>query len=180
MACQVPTRANVEGKQWRAHHQKVREKEALPAASWTAKHSLTGVPSSARARDIIDLTYSRFQKQTQKACEKKGKHFEEMLQTDGFLPCDLLLDISQDGLRKAYSNAARSMCSNTSFYSFQADRMISPREHLHFLGWPQSSLKLEGIGLAALRDLSGEAMAPPSVGGVLTALALQMDSFERL
>ena len=125
---------------------------------------------------MLDLGYQRYHKSVQAECRKQNVNFEAKLDSNGLLPCDVYIDISQDGRRKAFAPHIRSMCSNASYYSYEHDRLISPVEHLKFLGWDVSRLSLRGLSLNAVRDLAGEAMSAPSIGVCITALALQIDS----
>ena len=159
---------------WCKTHEAARRMERLPAISWRAQRYLTGVPPLERPRDVLDLCYQRYWKATEERYKKEGKDFQSLIGEDGLIACRLFADLSQDGRRKAFAPHLRSMCSSSAYYTFDRDRMISPWEHLEFLGWHVSRLRLDGLTLHAVRDLAGEAMAAPSIGLAVTSLGLQM------
>ena len=161
---------------WQRSHEHARRTEALPRLSWCEHKYLTAVPALHRPRDVVDLTYQRYHKSMLAECQKKGACFESLLDKHGLLPCSLLVDVSQDGRRKAYAQHIRSMCSNACYYSFTQDRLVSPVEHLKFLGWDVGRLSFRNLTANAIRDLAGEAMSAPSIGICITALALQIDA----
>ena len=87
---------------------------------WSNGHSLIGVPNNKRCRDLIDLVYAQHH-------ISSGKKPNEQ----GFVSCELVLDVSQAINRSCYAEAfARSMCSGSSYYYYAADRMLTSWEHL--------------------------------------------------
>ena len=137
------------------------------APSFVKGHALAGVAEKARVRDSIDLCYALHH---QRMLEKEvGASGGPKRNAAGFFDIDCVLDTSQDMSRKPWAQRVRSMCSGSAFCYFPRDRMIVPREHLALLGFGQ--VCTTSLSHAQLRELSGEAMACPSVGLCLLTLA---------
>ena len=103
--------------------------------------------------DVIQLAY--------KATVKAGKD-----------PSQCIVDISQDGSRRPYSQMCRSITTSSHLFLFAVGRCLTPTEHLNIQGFPKLSLK--GLGDPAVKDLAGESMSPPCITLVILAALLSL------
>ena len=94
----------------------------------------------------------------------------------GFLEASKFhVDVSQCITRRAWAKTIRTLTTSTSIFSFSAQRLLLPSEHLHILGFP--AVSLQDLSPHAVRSLAGAAMAPPCVGVALVALILTLDTW---
>ena len=117
-------------------------------AGHTHTHDLRGVVSE-RSRDLIDLAW----------CYHTS------------LP--LYVDLSQSASRKPWTAVIRSMVSNSTYYSFAEDRVLTPGEHLRMLGIVTPTQQLPQS--VNIRNLAGEAMAAPCVALAISIAAQLLD-----
>ena len=121
-------------------------------ARWSEMHNLSGVVNE-RCVDLINLAWASV----------------------GRLP--LYCDLSQSASRKPWCQSVRSIVSASVIYSFEADRILILEEHYRLLG---IDMELPPLTPGDHRNLTGEAMAAPSVGlGILLAVAQLPDVWER-
>ncbi len=60
-------------------------------------------------------------------------------------------------------------------YSYALDKVILPEGQFYIYGFSHQALSVAGLSKATLRDLSGEAMALPSIGKFVFATALNLE-----
>ena len=158
---------------WKKVHADERAKlapNAMPATPWSSSHALTGLPHTERVEDLVNLIYARHH----------AKHFAEYGPSpQAFIPCSLIIDVSQDARRHSFvTSSVRSMVSGSIFYNFCLQRALCPWEHLQLLGWNRKELDKvwgqKGFSLSAVRDLAGESMACPCIALVTHALLMSM------
>ncbi len=70
---------------------------------------------------------------------------------------DLIIDVSQNPSRSAWSHGLRRVCRKSAFYSYESDRKLVPYEALRIYGWSNPSL--HGVSSSDAWDLIGETMA---------------------
>ena len=111
-------------------------------------HSLTD-----RALDVIDIAH-----------EMMGRE-QNSGEVVGFV------DVSQCVTRENWGITLPSMNASSLWWSFERKRLLVADEHLRVLGYdlPGASPTAR-LGGSAVRNLTGEAMAPPCVGAILGAL----------
>ena len=137
---------------WRKNSEKVR-KGLASVPAWSQSNVIVGMSTAPRVMDLVDVALAST---TQRA-------------PAGPLP-DLIVDVSQDVGRRPWTlDSVRSITTSSDLVSISRQRSILPQEHYRLLGYPD--VDLEGQSLHSQRDLSGEAMAPPSISFVL-AVAL--------
>eukprot|EP00971_Amphidinium_carterae_P328211 6459964-Amphidinium_carterae.1 len=150
---------------WIDKHKKLREEAGVDASeSWVKANaaSIRGVRGdSQRALDVIDLCYQIGRKQG--------------LQPN-LLASQAIADLSQDGSRKAwsYDRKVRSLTTSSDLFSFSRRRSLCPPEHMLLLGFVEPKCT---VSATAVRDLSGEAMGPPVVGTLATALLTSLPQY---
>ena len=105
---------------------------------WSEDHELLGI-RTARCRDVVDLGWAHS------------------------LTTPLYCDVSQSASQKPWSKTLRSMVSQSQFYSYSRDRLITSREHWQLLGFDATRLKFLDLSPSQVKNLAGEAMAPPNV-----------------
>ena len=129
------------------------------AASWCSTMRLSGVPDSERVHKLLDLAL-------------KTEQLKEPPQRRHVVQEELFADYSQCVSRSPWSrNVLRSLTTSTTLYSYALQRAISPSEHFALLGFPQLTAQvLASVTPSQLRDLSGEAMSPAVMGGLLAAV----------
>ena len=156
LSCEAATFKQGNKENWKLTHQKVRADYhiATDSVMWSTQHKLRGVPQgAARVRDCIDLAY---QVVTAKDADADLTN--------------LLVDISQDGSRQAWSSHLRSLTKTSSFYSYQVDRLLCASETLSALGFP-THLSWQNMSEAQIRDLAGESFAVPCASTCALVLA---------
>ena len=166
--CKVKSLAGQKSEKWRASHSAIKATLGTIPRKWSDGHRMQGLPPNKRCLELVDLTYQRHHL----AQANQGA----LPNSDGYMECGILIDVSQDIRRSCYAhNHMRSLCSGSSIYCYDKDRMIVPLEHLAVLGWDIEKVhpKLPTTLTASkLRDLSGEAMALPCVTQALASLCL--------
>jgi hypothetical protein len=89
---------------------------------------------------------------------------------------DLTADISQNPvwLQPRRGKSASVYCTKSRVYSFEHDRLFSPRELLGSLGWktPTTAPETAGLTDAQVQDLVGEAQALPCLAAATWGLLL--------
>eukprot|EP00971_Amphidinium_carterae_P335431 6471264-Amphidinium_carterae.4 len=118
---------------------------------WSASNEMRGV-NSQRARDLIDL-----------ACQMQDKE-------DWGSSKFLTIDYSQSAERKPWSHSScKSLVCASSLFICSRDRIAHPVEHAAMLGFDIKTMNFEGLSWSEIRDLTGDAMAAPTVGVVALA-----------
>eukprot|EP00971_Amphidinium_carterae_P288790 5734399-Amphidinium_carterae.1 len=92
------------------------------------------------------------------------------------LHCNYMVDITQNGHRKPWSVQPRSICGDSKLFFFPRGRALVAVEHLLLMGW-KATTNVSGATAHQVRDLAGEAMAPPCVGMATLSLALALPEF---
>jgi hypothetical protein len=64
----------------------------------------------------------------------------------------------------------KSMCHNSTYYSYEMQRVLDPIEHFQILGYDASTLRLGGLTSNDVRDLTGNAHDLRQVTIVLASL----------
>ena len=114
---------------------------------------------SARCKDLINIAWFR-----------STKDLTNPVHITAVRDC-LLVDISQDISRRPWSNRLGTFTTSAQIYSFRLGRVLLEEEKFYFLGFPRNT-KFSSLSMHALRDLSGDAMALPSVTMVIYSLLL--------
>ena len=167
---QVLAVAGPRSEKWRDAHESARNRlNGVMPPDWTLRHLLRGAPLNERVQDLINLVYAKHHI-SQIALGAEANE-------EGYVPCALVLDISQAIDRACFADAhVRSMCSGSSYYAFSEDRMLVHWEHLSLLGWNVTRLPPLPKSLTPhkIRELAGEAMAVPSITASVVAMGLCM------
>ena len=66
----------------------------------------------------------------------------------------LFVDVNSSVHMKPWGSL-KGMVTNSHFYSFEREAMLSAKDHLKILGYDVSSLRFDGIDDKAIRDLAG-------------------------
>ena len=151
---------------WRAHSKKVRAALGLSgddAGGWCAQNTVRGLHATERVTDLLNVAVEATMKE-------RASNGNSDLQNDDD-PVDLIIDVSQDVLRKPWcTQMCRSLTTSSELVSTQRKRAILPAEHLKLLGFAGCSL--EDVTPAQIRELAGECMAPPCVGTIMAVAML--------
>ena len=154
------------GTAWIAKHQEIRDQAGLvQSVSWSSGRTLRGVGlvGAERPRDLIDLAW---QVVTSKASD------ENLCQQ---IADRYVVDISQCGARKPWSDRIRSITTSSELFAFSRQRTLIPRELYTVMGWRH--VVLTSLSTSAQKDLVAESMAVPSVALCLVCLLTSMPSF---
>ena len=85
----------------------------------------------------------------------------------------LIIDASQSLLRKAFGQVWPTLTTSSSLYGVSEARAVLPREHFFILGFPRST-SFQGLSSSQVRNLAGEAIAPPAAAFVSYGMMLRM------
>ena len=88
-------------------------------------------------------------------------------------PESLVIDVSQSLSRKAFGLPWPTLTTSSHIFCVREGRPLLPREHFYMLGYSRFT-SFEGLSPAQLRNLAGEAVAPPSAAFVSYALMLHL------
>ena len=143
---------------------------------WSEHFALRGVPCTERYVDVINMAAQCFQK------ELLEKHLSENPQADksvkvigdAWKACEYVVDFTQSADRLPWTcGHMRSICANSTYFVFQRNRVLLPKEHLMLLGW-RCDVDVTALSDAATRDLAGESMGSPCVCACMAALSLSL------
>ena len=140
---------------------------------WTGMKSFAGrgVPRTARALEIIDL--AAIETLGSSAMVEKALRNERWLR-DQVVAADLVVDISQNPIRKAFTKNGKWPCLTTSsqVYSFARDSMLLPLEYMLLQGHRRTLSIPRGMKPSELRDLAGEGMSLPCLALLVWCMVL--------
>jgi len=143
---------------WKTHSAAMRAKHQIPASAtpWTRRGGvqLTGCPSTARVRDLLDVIWA--------AAMKQSPRFT----TSTTLRKGLWSDISQDIERQPMTLAKREkgmpvFTTSSVMYSFEFDMTLSGTDHLVLLGHPPARMSRAAFSESQMRNLAGEGYSIP-------------------
>ena len=127
-------------------------------APWTGHALLMGVPSLPRVKDLLDCAYVAVGRRIE---DENGR--------------TLIVDVSQDVCRSPWSWKVGCCTTSSQWYSYLHDRMICESEKFMLLGF-SPDVNVASLNRNDLRDLGGEAMACYSIGTVLAAVLVSLNS----
>ena len=146
---------------WQKKSSAIRQKMNIPreARPWAGRAGVTmmGIPHTPRAMDVLDLGYARMRERnptTPVAQLVSGLWANPAAQNDRF----------------PVSYSAPTPSTNTTMYSYEHDRGVSPVGVLQLLGWP-AALIPSSFSDRELRKLAGNSYSAPLVA-MLTAVLI--------
>jgi hypothetical protein len=149
-------------RQWVAQHAAVKESLKMTPKTklWCDQARSAGLDHlSTRCKDLINIAW----------------HAATRDMTDpvdiASVKASLMIDVSQDILRKPWTTHLGTFTTSAQLYSFRLERFLLEQEKFYLLGFPHST-DFTSLSTNALRDLSGDAMALPSVTMVTYSLLL--------
>ena len=146
---------------------------------WTPTCSSATRRMPKRVLDLIDCTAVQVWK---RAKVKDGAPVRGAARTAALK--DVLLDVSQNQVRRPFSNeqqVARCLTSGSKVYSFQLDRCLLGVENFLLQGYPAITVIPDGCSDSDARSMAGEAIALPSLATLVWAVfvAKQFGSVEQ-
>ena len=142
---------------WKDRHSKALEAVGVPDIVAPFRGELGGL-STARTADLVQTVW-------------------KILSHTTDCPQSYVVDVSQCISRKAWSkDQLRSMTTSSYYYHFGKGRCLVPREYMRALGFPP--VNTEGLEPGAIRNLAGEAMAPPAIALALLSVIAASDCWQ--
>lgn len=139
---------------------------------WTSRPSFKGLglptgKGRKRVVDLIDLVAVQI-------CKKSRTNPANPVSLEKCVQ-NTIVDISQSHSRPTYSNTwgtAKCLCTGSTLYSYQFDRVLSAKEHLLLQGHHAKTRVPPTVSDSELRRMCGESIALPCLGALVWAVAL--------
>ena len=156
--------------QWVQQSKQIRSRLGIHQETrlWTSRHDFvgTGLPRTHRVFEVLELAVLQTLGTPDRIA--KGKKNQKWLK-EQVIAADLVVDISQNPVRKAFTKNGKWPCLTTSsqLYSFARDSMLLPIEHLLLQGHRRSvhvPRSMSVKGQQHIKDLAGEGMSLPCLG----------------
>lgn len=154
---------------WKVQARELRQDMGVPSRlhPWTPGRKLTGMPRSARVLECLDLACLQFLGSDR---IQSGQAADLDIENE---TRDLFVDVSQNPIRKAFTNSAgvsKCLTTSSSLYSFHRDGTVLPLEHLMFQGHGKEVCIPTTMTQAELKELAGEGICLPCLGAIMISL----------
>lgn len=142
-----------------------------PWTGFRSSRSYLGIRPTSRVLAVLDLVTIEILGGAQQAVQiMKRRDGEKVIEK---AMEDILVDISQNPIRRAFSNQdkiAKCMTTSSCLYSFKLDRVVLPFEQMLIQGHT-TSLQLPGtMTQKSIQDLAGMGICLPCLGLIVVAM----------
>lgn len=173
VGCQVKIRRSAESRslwqQWQVQACRIRQqfKVSSLCKPWTSMECLNfrNIAPNKRIGELLDLAVIRYVG-PQKACTLGSTELRQAC-------AELFTDTSQNPARFPHTSdegLARCLTSSSIVYSYHADRLVLPLEHMLWQGHEMEVKIPEGMSQKNLRDVAGQGMHLPCLACLVAVL----------
>jgi len=165
---------HVQIQDWRSDLGCVGRLEILRPWTHLRNRKYLGIKLTSRILAILDLVTIQVLGGAEKTARLLNLCSEEVYtSTIEFAMKDIIVDLSQNPCRKAFTNVSgisKCMTTSSQLYSYKRDGVILPCEQMYFQGHGRATKFPPEMSQKNIHDLAGQGISLPCLGAVFVAL----------